>query len=338
MNRLYIISLMLIALNNQLLFAQIIQPITIDSSISSNEKEDTITPPEVADIIFSLPKLKQINFGNDSLSDSLVLYSLYANYESSIPFVDDEDVFVSSWNCKTCNKQYLENKNETQASEYTIDTLPYFHNFSYITQKHYFKDTLGDEFCLISFSTSEGYPPCGRYSSGLLSLALFKKDNYWKLENFNPFVNYQGKFNRASTFDTIIDNWIIINGGVANPDIWQVVDSKYVPYYTNLYFIDLKTLTEKLLIEDFNCFSTYKTKGSSWDGKYKINPSNIEILIDGEIDKKNFWGNNLLTEQLKLNKNKFGKKLGRKFRFEIRKTYKNQKNMMKLENNLIELN
>ena len=291
-------------------------------------------PPEIENIDFNISKLKEINFGIDSLSDSLVLHSIFSSYETSESYLFDDDEFVAVWKSTKTKPQIFIDYNAfyEEGEPLPQDTLPYkIKNFTQITKKQYFKNALNTEFCLVSFTTSNDYPAGnGRYSSGLLSLALFKKDKFWKLENFNLLVNYQGVFSKASTFDTIVGNYIIINGGKANPDIWQIVDSEYVPRYSNLYFIDLSTLKEILKIPCANCASIYKTKGSSWSTTFFVqNNGNIKLFSKGKIDKKNFWGCELLNIAIEnIDSSDYWKKLPRKFEFELENEYSHDGNLI----------
>lgn len=277
---------------------------------------------------FNLQDLKQINFGTDSLSDSLVIYSIFGSEENSNQLADTENEFVSAWKCTSCETHIFDEPNEYNENEgYTKDTLPYPQNFTKITQKQYFKDANNNNVCLVSFSTSSDYPPCGRFSSGLLSLALFHKtDKHWKLLNLNLFVNYQGSFSTAHTFNKIDKNWIIIKGGIATGPPFE----DYSPVYSNYYFIDLKTLTQKIYLEDIDCWNNGKISGTEWTSNYSIENEQIKFIIEGKIDKKNFWG---LSHLNKIPKSNF-EKLPRKFKFKIVKIFNLSTNQFvdKLEN------
>jgi len=150
--------------------------------------------------------------------------------------------------------------------------------------------------CIISFSTSSHYPPCGRFSDGLLSLALLKKETHWKLIAFNTFADYQGHFSTADPVSSVIvlpkkDELFVVECGFAN----GVPIEDYTPIGGNLYLYESLSCTQILKILNSFCFNNgFANLGSKWDTKITISDTQsdtsiIKITTQGIIDKENVW-------------------------------------------------
>ncbi len=296
-------------------------------------------------IRFTIDSLKQLSFGTDTLDAASILFRLYpAPFDSnSLDYVGDLN--VAYWNCPTCLPHIFIEPNYYDDSSVYLDTLPYPTNFTTQLNKIAYTDENGIPSCLVSFTTSSDYPPCGRFSSGLLSLALFKKLHDWKLVAFNPFVDFQGSFSSAHSPDTVLvlpakDELFVLRGGIANGAPYE----DYTPVEGNTYFYESNNCNEVAVILNTDCFNNGPDIGSNWGtvismSQLSSDASEIKLTTVGLIDKKNLWGapvqfaqTNTFDNKELLDSNDY-KKLPRKFHFEITQTFTYSNGIMSFDTN-----
>lgn len=215
--------------------------IAFGSSIAFSQEDGPRFP---IDISFDPDKLKQLDFGTDSLNADTILFKLFP-----AP-MDEDDPELSEWKtsaywkCSSCTQHEFVSYEDGEVLEKEI--LPYDGNYTWCTGILYYQSGKGTLRAIVSFSTSQMNDGTGRFTRGLLSLAHFEKQNgKWELLNFNPFVNFQGSFTLASPIDQAMigengKTYFLIHGGEAN----GVSAEEYWPLYQGLYILDGETLKE----------------------------------------------------------------------------------------------
>ena len=251
------------------------------------------------DIQFNIDSLKGLSFGTDTLDLANVLFTLFpAQWNENCLNYDDNEPNVAYWVCSSCEPHIFPITNYYGDDFAENDTLPYDNwNFTYITHKINYIDKQGIESCLISFSTADDYPPSGRLTDGLLSLALFKKETEWKLIAFNPFADYQGSFKTADPASKVIilpqkDELFVVWGGFANGIC--VGGNGYCPHRENLYLYESLTATRTVEILAAYVKNAWGDFGSKWDTEITVlesqsDTSILQITTQGIIDKEYLW-------------------------------------------------
>lgn len=265
------------------------------SSLMSFSQDDKPIPPIT--ISFDLNKLKQLDFGTDSLNADRVLFQLFP-----APMNEDDPELSewktsAFWTCSSCLRSefYPFEKDESDEGD-EKELIPYERNYTSCTSMLYYKTKDNIEKAVASFSSSEMNDGTGRFTRGFLSIAHFEKHNgSWKLINFNPFVNLQGSFTLASPVDGVFYDtngrlFFVIHGGEAN----GVSPEEYWPLYQGLFLIDGESLSEVLHLRGASCQENGEAVGSVWDTDItKIESglfgTNVEIKTTGLIVKEYNW-------------------------------------------------
>ncbi len=247
------------------------------------------------DISFDGDKLKQLDFGTDSLNGDRLLFQFFPAPMSE----EDPELFdwktAAFWSCSSCLRREMvvfENEEESER-----ETLPFDANYTSCTNILYYQSEKGSLRAIVSFSTSQMNDGTGRFTRGLLSLANFEKQNgIWKLLNFEPFVNFQGSFTLASPVDEVMisktgKTYFLIHGGEAN----GVSPEDYWPLYQGLYVINGESLTEILHLQAASCEENTDPIGTVWDTELADigeSPSgiNINTKTSGLFVKEYAWG------------------------------------------------
>lgn len=264
--------------------------IALGSSFGFSQ-EDGFKP---RDISFDIGKLKQLDFGTDSLNPDSILFQIFPAPMSEDDPELSEWKTSAYWTCSSCwrGELYTFEKDEDLEKE----LIPYERNYTSFTSLLYYKTKDSSERAVASFSSSEINDGTGRFTRGVLSLAHFEKQNgSWKLINFNPFVNLQGSFTLASPVDAVVFNtngkvYFTIRGGEAN----GVSTEDYWPMYQGLNVIDGESLGEALHLKGASCRENGEAVGSVWDTEItKIESglfgTTIETKTTGLIVKEYNW-------------------------------------------------
>ncbi len=259
---------------------------------TSFSQEGSIPP---IDISFDLNKLKELDFGTDSLNGDRLLFQLFpAPMNEDDPELSDWKT-SAFWRCSSCIRREMVVFEDVEESE--RETLPFDANYTSFTNILYYQSEKGSLRAVASFSTSQMNDGTGRFTRGLLSLANFEKQNgSWKLLNFEPFVNFQGSFTLASPVDEVKisdtgKTYFLIHGGEAN----GVSPEEYWPIYQGLYVIKGDNLFEYLHVSAASCKENNDPVGSIWETEItEIGESllglNITTKTSGLIVKKYSWG------------------------------------------------
>lgn len=259
-------------------------------SFGSHAQESEMKKPKA--ISFDLEKMKQLDFGSGALDPDKVLFQLFP-----APMDEDDPEMVewrsaAFWTCPSCEKRVF----KVFGDEPEEETLPYDRNYTIAGGVYEFTTESGVSRAIVSFSTSDHNDGTGRFARGLLSAALFEKqNNQWKLINFNPFVNVQGSFTLASGIDGIFASrhkkvYFLIHGGQAN----GVSTEEYWPLYQGLYVIDPETLQEIFHLPGASCQENGEALGTVWESEIiDIQNGKTETLFfvnsKGLIVKKYSW-------------------------------------------------
>jgi len=259
-----------------------------------SQYEGMIPPVEIS---FDLNKLNQLDFGTDSLQKDEILLKLFP-----APMKEDDPELSewrtsAYWSCPSCLKR------ELSAYEYSEEpekaSVPFERNFTWCESILYYKteEGKGSQRAIASFSTAEVNDGTGRFTPGVLSLALFEyRGGHWQLIDFNPFVNFQGQFTAASPVDEVKissngKTYFVIRGGEAN----GVSPEDYWPLYQGLYLISEESLSETFHIPGASCEENGPAVGSVWNTEITDLGENffgsvLEIKTAGLIVKEYNWG------------------------------------------------
>jgi hypothetical protein len=251
--------------------------IAFASSWGFSQEDGPILPTNIS---FDVNKLKQLDFGTDSLNADKILFTLFPAPMSEEDPELSEWKTAAYWNCSTCGKkEFIVFADDLEEEK---ELIPHDWNYTYCSNMLYYNTSDQKERAVASFSTSEANDGTGRFARGVLSIAHFEKQNgSWKLLNFNPFVNLQGSFTFASPIDAVLFDqkgkaYLVIHGGEAN----GVSPGDYWPLYQGLYVVDGETLTELLHIGGASCRENSDVPvGSIWDTKIK----QIETTSEGIV-------------------------------------------------------
>ncbi|MDF3027408.1 MAG: hypothetical protein K0S23_1715 [Fluviicola sp.] len=246
------------------------------------------------DISFDLGKLKQLDFGVDSLDPDTILFHLFPAPMSEDDPELSEWKTSAYWTCSSCWRGELYSFEEDE--DFEKELIPYERNYTSCTSILNYKTKDGIERAMASFSSSQTNDGTGRFTRGVLSLAHFEKQNgNWKLIDFNPFVNLQGSFTLASPVDAVVFNpngkvYFTIHGGEAN----GVSPEDYWPLYQGLYVIDGESLSDVLYLKGASCRENGEAVGSVWDTEImkiesNVFGTNIETKTTGLIVKEYNW-------------------------------------------------
>jgi hypothetical protein len=250
---------------------------------------------EISSNFFENRKLELDNINKDSLDVKKALKLLYPGryYEETQERGNDiyEDNFMA-WSCKKCAEESFD------IGDGEISEFPFQNNYTQIIGFTKYRQN-NNSYILLGFSTFHSVPASGRYSHGILGLAVFKKNssNKWELTNFTPNVCGQGSFGRAhfpSETTQISNNFnaFVLTGGNAN----GVSTDEIINGVNNFRVyaeIDNK-IQEVINIEDGRCYTMYENRkkfGSNWETKIipQLNSisgyPNIELITSGTYDK-----------------------------------------------------
>ncbi|MNU74459.1 hypothetical protein D3C71_639610 [compost metagenome] len=260
-------------------------------SFGSRTQESEMKKPKV--ISFDLEKMKQLDFGSGALDPDKVLFLIFP-----APMDEDDSETIewrtaAFWTCPSCEKKVFKVFDDEPEEE----TLPYDNNYTVANGVYEFTAEGGVSRAIVSFSTSDHNDGTGRFARGLLSVALFEKqNNQWKLINFNPFVNLQGSFTLASGIDGVFVSrhkkaYFLIHGGQAN----GVSTEEYWPLYQGLYVINPETLQEMFHLPGASCQENGEALGTTWESEIiDIQSGKTETLFfvnsKGLVVKTYSWG------------------------------------------------
>jgi hypothetical protein len=265
--------------------------LTALSSFFGFSQEGDFAP---TDISFDLDKLKQLDFGSDSLDPDIILFRLFPAPMSEDDPELSEWKTSAYWTCSSCWRGELHSFGDDE--DFEKELIPYERNYTSCTSILYYKTKDSIERAVASFSSSEMNDGTGRFTRGVLSLAHFENQNgTWKLINFDPFVNLQGSFTLASPVDAVGFNangkvYFTIHGGEAN----GVSPEDYWPLYQGLYVIEGESLNDVLCLKGASCRENGEAVGSVWDTEITKMESGllgtyIETKTSGLIVKEYNW-------------------------------------------------
>lgn len=259
-------------------------------SFFSGAQESELKKPKA--ISLDPEKMKQLDFGSGALDPDKILFQLFP-----APMDEDDPELVewrkaAFWSCSNCEKRVFKVFDDEPEEE----TIPYERNYTVASGAYEFKTETGASRAIISFSTSDHNDGTGRFARGVLSVALFEKqNNQWKLIHFNPFVNLQGSFTLASGVDGIFVSrhkkvYFLVHVGQAN----GVSTEDYWPLYQGLYVLDPETLKEIFHLPGASCQENGEALGTIWESELiDIQSSKTETVFfvnsKGLIVKEYVW-------------------------------------------------
>lgn len=268
-----------------------------EPKITKSTSEKTINnqtiKPDIEEDLDIAVKPKQISknhFGNiqfstnvlhsDSIDLTLVLKKLYpGNYSNDI------EGSYTAWISPEIPKCHFDSISEFMDFS---GRFPYDKgNYTIVSGMKSYK-LKGNEYCVITFSTSDCYPTRNYTTPGILGVALFiKKALKWELVNFDPFIAALGSYQYAGTIDKIIelDNntvgycMFFVDGGHGldlshnTLQLFTFNEEKYKHLLTFNYF-DFKLIPDNHQSPILECNS-----------KIKINKDSIIIMRHGSVNQ-----------------------------------------------------
>lgn len=218
------------------------------------------------------------------LSKEALLHTFFPGSKDIWGYATDaEDVQnLRLWSCSDCPK--LRFKPMMFESDSDFFEFPYDRNFTQLIQDDTFKDNNGQYYRLLSFSSQEDFPGSGRHVYGILGMALLQKqaDQSWKVLDFDPALDANGMYMRASAPQSILyakDENLLFLIDDSHPCGPQMTD--YFPCFTDnvIYAFRSGKLAKILKIDDVRCrnFGTPNVKGSEWDSKLSLEKSDASF-------------------------------------------------------------
>ncbi|HCY76502.1 MAG TPA: hypothetical protein DHV28_11325 [Ignavibacteriales bacterium] len=256
---------------------------SVNESKTDEYSEPDYVPKELVEKDYKKTVLETNIIGNDSIDSNYVLNRLFEGQSYNI-----ENNKVVVWACKDCEKCQFDAI--TPYMDFG-ERFPYSKNFTIISGIN--KYLRGDEkFLLISFSTSNCYPPAIYTTPGILGIALFKKmNNKWSLIYFNPFAAALGSYQYAGNFDQIIllndDTFLCLMTFTDGGHGLSLVE-------TSLHLFAIQNKSFKHLAEDVNYEfelipDSYKEYIPiiKWEAKIEFKNNELIIIKEGIVKQEN---------------------------------------------------
>lgn len=246
------------------------------------------------------PDVRLLDAESDSAFAVAALWRLFPG--SDLPSVreDREGEDMVAWACPDCPLRTFPS-GWGWAADSTEDVIafPYEANFTAVLGTLRFRDQAGTEFILVSFNTAEDWLPSGRFTHGILGLALFERqDRECLLRSFAPALDASGGFMRAFPPDTA---WnaaskqplFVINA--FEPPGFAVL--RYWPMYSQLriYSVIAGKFERILLENDTECRNVWlDAPGPHWVADFSLEPASgdfpdLTITRRGRFEKNDEW-------------------------------------------------
>jgi hypothetical protein len=213
-------------------------------------------------------------------------------------FASDGNVSLSWWTSSATKKKKFPNWSYAWDPYEETDIFPWKESQTEHLATYKYTNAKGEECILYSVSSTEfssGVIHCGRFTGGILGMALFIRENdQWMLKKFNPAVGCYGNYacafipNKAKTQQgEEVFYFTGSNGGAGGP----YIGNHFVVIPTDTSYI------EACVIRNSACYNRY----SGWDTELEfISTGNtfpdIVATTEGRIDGSDsflseFWGN-----------------------------------------------
>jgi hypothetical protein len=296
------------------------------------EREEVLGPDNFGKIRFSdfdIYTFEEYNIDADTVDDRFIPYNFFKRQNLTLPAVDNqldsitalkalfpgrffkdfeysENANVIFWICDACPEVKL------ATNYFSIDGKPEmyefpdgFANFTHVigTLTYIEKNTLHKA---IFFSTAADYPGSGRFSGGILGIAIFKKNaSGWSLTAFSPHVATEGSFSTAHTPQKVIHagnhTFFELAGGNANG-----AGASYL--YREKFIFGLNANVPTLLFHDADgACESYDNRMTHWATNV-LSDSNLlpfpdlSLITTGFYSKdgeeQQFWDNNSWLKKL----------------------------------------
>lgn len=254
-----------------------------------------------ADFLEKTPRLHIPCSESDS---TLAVESLWRLFPGSdLPSVreDTEGEAVSAWACPGCAQRRFPSGwgFEEDGTEDSI-VFPYQTNFTTILQPLRFQGQNEAEFLLVSFNTAEDWLRNGRFTYGILGLALFERQGgECFLRAFAPALDASGRMMRALAPDTVWNPTskqpLLVLNAFQEPGL-SMLD--YWPMYAQLRVYTLiGGKFERILLEDdTECMNWSDVPGSVWSSTLALDPNggdfpDLTITRRGRFEWNVEWKN-----------------------------------------------
>ncbi len=183
---------------------------------------------------------------------------------------EDEDIStLRLWSCPGCTPIRFRPMFAESDTDYVF--FPFERHFTQLIEDDTFRCRTGEAYRLLSFSTSEDYPPSGRWVYGLLGLALLREqdEGAWVVVEFEPAFDMNGMYMTAfAPRDLLFEQNGNLLFRVDEPYPCGPPVTDYYPCYSDLAFYAFyqNKLQKVLQVPDISCsnFGDPKAKGSAW--------------------------------------------------------------------------
>lgn len=285
---------------------------------------------------------------NSSLDSHDALWRLFPGSRLK-EYYDVNTDDVAAWSCPECPKRKLDlTAFIEEGQDEKGGAFPFERNFTEVIGYYAFTNQKKEDFCLVSFSTGEDYPGSGGWTYGVLGLAKFQREEgFWVLKSFNPAVDANGDYMKASAPDTVfqIGNTEIYglhgqyHSGPPIEDYWPIFN------YWSLYALVDNVFVPVLKLDDTDCYSVGlpSAKGPAWTSNLRFMPHLTKGLPDilyHQSGRMEFEGGHTKDEFVftALPELKQYVKKGRSFDFELEKRFVFDGRWYVLKDNSVKIN
>lgn len=247
---------------------------------------------------FFKPQQQIILAGDGDDFDSLAaLKALFPGHFYSM--YDNDEANMVMWVCDSCPQVALDAKSFIN-EESGVVTLPKtWANYTSVIGTLAYRDA-GLSYRAVFFSTCDEYPGSGRFSPGILGMAIFQQNpGDWYLQAFSPAVAAEGGFMSASPPQKVIktagQTFFILDGGNANG-----AGAAYL--YFDQYIFGLKNGVPVELLHDFDATcEAYEETLTHWKTELQVSSSkaqfpDVDLVTTGNFDstdqdERQWWEN-----------------------------------------------
>ncbi len=218
----------------------------------------------------------------DSLSALKALFPgrFYAMY-------DNNEANMVMWVCDICPQVALDAKSFINEASELVGFPSAWANYTTVIGTLAYSEA-GLFYRAVFFSTSDDYPGSGRFSPGILGIAIFQQNpGDWYLQAFSPHVAAEGSFKTAAAPKKVIktpnQTFFVLDGGSANG-----AGAAYLYYDQYIFGLKNGLLVELLHDFDATC-QTHEPTLMHWKTILQPAPTkaqfpDIDLVTTGNFD------------------------------------------------------
>lgn len=202
----------------------------------------------------------------------------------------DDPLLQTGWTCPACPKILLDNDLLYDQPDEKLGFPFQGFNFTQLISDR----LVTPDKRVIAFSTSESSDLSGRFSGGVLGMAILEKTaGGWKLTRFAPAIDYQGRYSASIPPDTILSSGNQLFFPLAFRFPCGPPSTDYSPCWTDfkLYATMGGSIKKLLEVKDFGCSTANSVIHSpEWSSSWYFESCSdtycpLNILTVGRIEK-----------------------------------------------------